>query len=60
MDFWDFLSYGAWGLAALLLFWMVADAIKINRDYDEDVLMSSREGVDDLFGDGAGGTGKRS
>lgn len=53
MDFWDVLTYGAWGLSALLLFWMVADAIKVNRDYDESVLLSSREGVDDLFGEDA-------
>jgi hypothetical protein len=52
MDFWDILTYGAWGLSALLLLWMVADAIKVNREYDENLLMSSREGVDDLFDDG--------
>ncbi len=27
MDFWDILQYGSWGVAALLLLWMVADAV---------------------------------
>lgn len=60
MDFWDILTYGAWGLSALLLLWMVADAIKVNREYDETLLMSSQEGVDDLFGEGSGHQGERS
>lgn len=49
MDFWDILSYGAWAVSALLLLWMVADAIRVNREYDEGLLLSSREGSDELL-----------
>lgn len=49
MDFWDFLSYAAWIISAGLLLWMLMDAIRINREYDEDLLISSREGADELL-----------
>jgi hypothetical protein len=49
MDFWDLLSYAAWVGSALLLLWMVADAIRVNREYDESLLLSSREGSDELL-----------
>ena len=44
MDWWNALEYGAWGVSVLLLGWMLLDAIQVNRDYDEDLLTSSREG----------------
>lgn len=49
MDFWDILSYAAWAASALLLLWMVMDAVRVNREYDEDLLLSSREGSDELL-----------
>ena len=49
MDFWDILSYAAWIISAGLLLWMLMDAIRINREYDEDLLISSREGADELL-----------
>lgn len=49
MDFWDLLTYAAWALSALLLLWMLADAIRVNREYDENLLISSREGADELL-----------
>jgi hypothetical protein len=49
MDFWDILSYSAWIISAGLLLWMLMDAIRINREYDEDLLISSREGADELL-----------
>ena len=48
MDFWDILQYGSWGVAALLLLWMVADAVLVSSQYTEDVLTSSQEGIDEL------------
>jgi hypothetical protein len=45
---WDFLSYAAWGISGLLLAWIVLDALKVSQHYDEELLMSSREGVDEL------------
>ncbi len=44
MDFWDLLSYGAWGVAILLIVWMLVDAWSVGRQFDEDFLLSSREG----------------
>lgn len=49
MDIWDFVSYAAWAASALLLLWMVVDAIRVNREYDEGLLLSSREGSDELL-----------
>lgn len=49
MDFWDVLSYAAWIASALLLGWMLMDTLRVNREYDEDLLISSREGVDELI-----------
>jgi hypothetical protein len=44
MDFMDILSYLAWAVAAILLIWIVVDAFSVSKQYDEDFLMSSREG----------------
>lgn len=44
MDWWNVLEYGAWAVSVFLLGWMLLDAIQVNRDYDEDLLTSSREG----------------
>ena len=49
MDLWDILSYAAWGLAAYLLLWVLLDAFRVSREYDEDLLLSSREGADELL-----------
>lgn len=49
MDFWDIMSYAAWALSAVLIIWMVMDTIRVNREYDEDLLISSREGFDELL-----------
>ena len=43
------MEYAAWAIAALLLLWMVMDAARVNREFDEDVLLSSREGIDELL-----------
>lgn len=53
MNIWDILSYAAWAGAAAFLLWIVVDAIKVSLTYDEDVLMSSREGMDELDPDQA-------
>jgi hypothetical protein len=43
------LEYSAWGIAAALAAWMVADAIAVGRTFSEDVLLSSEEGHDELL-----------
>lgn len=51
MSVWSILEWIAWALSAIMLIWMVLDAVKVSRNYSEAQLLSSREGVDDLFGD---------
>ena len=49
MDFWDIFEYAAWAVSAVIFFWMITDTLRVNREYDEDMLLSSREGVDELL-----------
>ena len=44
MSAWTLLEYAAWAASALLLGWMALDALRVGREYGEDVLLSSREG----------------
>lgn len=44
MSLFDVLPYAAWAMAAALLIWIVADAFSVSKQYDEEFLMSSREG----------------
>lgn len=48
MDIWDVLEYGAWLLSGILLLWMLIDTLRVNSEYEEDLLISSREGIDEL------------
>ncbi len=48
MSKWDLLTYVAWSLSAIMLVWMVVDAIMVSSQYDEEFLLSSREGEDDI------------
>ncbi|EGG99831.1 hypothetical protein imdm_610 [gamma proteobacterium IMCC2047] len=49
MDFWDIASYAAWIIAGGMLLFITLDAFRVSREYDEDLLMSSKEGVDELL-----------
>lgn len=46
MNFWIVLSYAAWIVSGVLLLWMVIDMLKVNKEYPEEYLISSREGED--------------
>lgn len=48
MSKWDLLTYVAWSLSAIMLVWIVVDAIMVSSQYDEEFLLSSREGEDDI------------
>lgn len=48
---WDVLTWAAWAVSAMLFLWMLWDFMSVNRRFGEDILLSSREGVDDLFAD---------
>lgn len=45
---WDALEWLAWIASAAIFIWMIYDAWRVGRNYSEDVLLSSREGVDEL------------
>jgi len=49
MDIWQVLSYAAWAVSGSLLLWIVADMLRVRREFDENFLMSSREGADELL-----------
>jgi len=49
MTGWNYLEWAAWIGAALLVIWMLWDAIRVSRHYSEDVLTSSQEGFDELL-----------
>ncbi|PST26801.1 hypothetical protein C7U60_00365 [Mesorhizobium plurifarium] len=41
---WDILEYAAWALSALFGVLMIADLVRIDATYDNELLISSREG----------------
>ncbi len=48
MTVWNYLEWAAWIVSGLLILWMLWDAILVNKNFSEDVLTSSQEGVDEL------------
>jgi hypothetical protein len=44
MDFWTLFEYAAWAVSFVLFAWMAMDFMRVNRDFSEDLLTSSREG----------------
>jgi hypothetical protein len=46
---WDVLEWIAWIASAAIVAWMVYDAWRVGQNYSEDLLLSSREGVDELI-----------
>lgn len=44
MATWNLIEYGAWALSALFGVLMLADWLKTDSSYSEEVLTSSREG----------------
>lgn len=40
------LEYAAWLISAVLIVWMVLDAVRVSRDYDEDYLLSRADELD--------------
>ena len=46
---WAVTGWAAWALSAVIFLWLIVDFVKTNLKYNESVLISSREGVDELF-----------
>jgi len=51
---WEISGNVAWGLSVVIFLWLVFDFVRVNIKYSEQVLTSSREGVDELFPTEAG------
>jgi len=43
VSFWTLFEYGAWVVAALVAAWLLYDAFRVGRDYDEDFLIHTVE-----------------
>ena len=56
---WDILANVAWVIAAAIFLWMAWDFFVVNSKYDENVLVSSREGLDELLTAGDQSTVKK-
>ena len=56
---WDFLATAACIISAAIFGWMVWDFFVVNSKYSEDVLVSSREGLDELLSTGDQSTEKK-
>jgi hypothetical protein len=46
---WEISGWIAWTISAAIFIWLAWDFFVVNAKYREDVLLSSREGVDELF-----------
>jgi hypothetical protein len=46
---WDILPTVAWVISAAIFLWMAWDFFVVNSKYGEDILVSSREGMDELM-----------
>lgn len=46
---WELSAWAAWIIAAAIFLWLLVDFFMVNAKFSEDVLLSSREGVDELF-----------
>lgn len=41
MSFWQIMNYVAWAAAALIFIWLIKDFLRIDREYDENVLLGT-------------------
>ncbi len=48
MDIFNLLGYACWVGSFILLLWIFMDFLKTNRAHEEDFLLSSREGHDEI------------
>jgi hypothetical protein len=46
---WEASGWIAWAISAAIFLWLAWDFFIVNAQFKEDVLLSSREGVDELF-----------
>ncbi len=46
---WVVSGWVAWIVSGAIFIWLIADFVRINRRHSEEQLLSSREGLDELF-----------
>lgn len=46
---WALSAWAAWIISAAIFLWLIVDFFTVNSKFGEEVLLSSREGVDELF-----------
>ena len=56
---WDFLATAAWIVSGAIFGWMIWDFFAVNSKYGENVLVSSREGLDELLASGDQSSAKK-
>jgi hypothetical protein len=59
MVMWDILGPAAWVISAAIFLWMAWDFFVVNAKNDESILISSREGLDELLPAGDQSTVKK-
>lgn len=48
MSVWQMLEWAAWIISAIIAIWLIADVIRVSREYDEEFLTSSVESLDEV------------
>jgi len=48
MGFWQIFADLSWAVSVLMAVWIVYDTWRVQQEYDESFLMSSREGAEEL------------
>lgn len=56
---WEILGTAAWVVSAAIFLWMIWDFFTVNAKYGDEVLVSSREGMDELLSAGDQSTAKK-
>jgi hypothetical protein len=56
---WVVSGWIAWIVSAAIFIWVIADFFRTNARHSEEQLLSSREGVDELFAEQGKSTGAR-
>jgi hypothetical protein len=47
MTVWDAFEWAAWIISAVIAVWMIADLLRVSREYDEEFLTTAVEMIDD-------------
>jgi hypothetical protein len=56
---WDLLGTAAWVISAAIFAWLAFDFVRVNKETSEELLLSSREGVDELFAESKSKEGRK-